>query len=82
KFAVDVLRADDRTKYERDYVDFAPSPVAPLKLKRRVIELYDADGHLASAKELNEWFDALAAASTPDRQTIVLPHHLSLAVPE
>lgn len=77
-FAVQVLRADNPARFKREYLDFAPSPLALLPLKQRTITLTQGAAP-ARASDLRQFFDALKGPSPA--ATIVLPHHLSPAVP-
>lgn len=77
-FAATVLRADDPKRYAREYVEFSVSPLPSLRIQRRAIALKDAAGRAADISALDRFFENLR---TGDRSVLLLPHHLSNAVP-
>ena len=78
-FAVQVLRADNPARFQREYLEFASSPLSVLPLKKRTIILTHGAQEPVRVSDLPQFFASLTGSS--HSATILLPHHLSPAVP-
>ncbi len=85
-FVVDVMRADDPTKFERDYFRFPAQALTSVPPRVREINLEDGKGvPIAAAHErLQRFYADLRTQARPNASlpsaTIQLPNHLSGAV--
>ena len=80
QFAVRVMKADDANAFDEEYQDFPAHALMTVPPVFRRISLLDSKGDPAPAQALVAFFDAVRKPQLSE--TILLPNHLSTAVPE
>ncbi len=79
QFAAQVMRSDDATAYAEEYVDFSPAVFTGLPRIARKIVLKNGTGAEVAPSRLDAFFASLRKSAAA--ATILLPDHLSPAVP-